>query len=124
MGDWSALRERRLVAMVAAALAVVLAVDAYHHLTLEPVTLPTLLFELLEILLLVGCAVTCTLLILRVRVPEMLVATATMLAVLLAGELYLGVEPVTPPMLLAELLEAALVVGSAIAWAFLVRRIS
>jgi hypothetical protein len=47
-----------------------------------------------------------------------------MLAVLLAGELYLSVKPVALPMLLLELLEVALLVVGAIACTLLVRRVS
>jgi hypothetical protein len=51
----------------------------------------------------------------------MVAASVAMLALLLAGELYLSGKPVTPPMLLVELLEAALLVGAAIACALLIR---
>jgi hypothetical protein len=124
MRHWADKRERWLIAMGIAMLPFVLAGELYHHLRVEPAALPTLLFELLEKVLLVGCTFTCTLLILQVRVREMAAATAGMLAVLLAGELYLGVKPVTPPMLILELLKVALLVGGSIACAFLVRRAS
>jgi len=122
MSYWTEHPERRLIAMAIALLAVVLAGEAYHHGSLKPVTLPTLLFELLEVVLMVGCTVACTLMILQVRVREMVAALAAMLVILLAGELYLGVKPLTPPMLLVELLEVALVVGISTALALLVRR--
>ena len=95
--------------------------ELYHHLSVKRVPLPMLLFELLEVVLLVGCTLTCTLLVLRVRMRAMVAATAGMLAVLLTGELYLAVAPVTPPMLFFELLEVVLLVGASIVCALLVR---
>jgi hypothetical protein len=123
MRDWSRMPERRLLAMAVTILAVVLAVELYHHLGVTPVT-STLLFELLEVVLLAGCTVTCTLAILRVRVPEMAMATTLMLTVLLAGELFLGGEPVALRVLLVELLEVVLVVGGSTALVLSVRRSS
>jgi len=99
-------------------------VDGCHSATQQPVALSTRLFEVLEVVLLVACAATCMLLILRVRVRLMLSATVAIVAILLGGELYLSVKPLTPLMLLVELLEIALVVSSSIALAFLVRRTS
>ena len=119
MRDLADGRERQLMVTALAVLAVLLGGELYHHLSVKPVTLPTLLFELLEVVLLIGCTVTCTLLIQRVRALEMAAATAVMLALLLTGELYLGV---TPPMLLLELLEVVLLVGGASALVVLVRR--
>ena len=113
-----------LVAVVAAALAVALGGELYHHLSVKPVALPTLLFEVLEVVLLVGCVVTGTLVVLHVRVPQMVVAAAAMLAVLLTGELYLGVGPIALRTLLLEVLEVILVVGGAIAFALLALRVS
>jgi hypothetical protein len=121
MSAWADPRGRRLIALVGVLLAALLAAELYRQLSIRPVRLPTLLFELLEIVLLVGCTVSGTLLILRVRAREMAAATAAMLALLLAGELYLSARPVTTPMLLFELLEAALLVGGAIACALLIR---
>jgi hypothetical protein len=83
--------------------------------------LPTLLFELLEVVLLVGCATTCILLILRIRIWDMAAAAAAMVAILLVGEAFVGVKPVTPSVLLVELLETALLVGSSIAVVLLLR---
>jgi hypothetical protein len=110
------------MAMAIVMLAVVLAGELYRHLSVKPVALPTLLFELLEVVLLVGCTVTCMLLMLRVRVWEMAAATAAMLAVLLVGELYLGVKPAALPTLLIELLEVTLVVVGSIACALVLRQ--
>jgi hypothetical protein len=124
MGSATERCERPLIAIVIAMLAAVLATELYHHALVKPVPLSMLLFELLEVLLLVGCAVACTLLVLRVQVRVMAAAAAAMLAVLLAGELYLGVKPTTPSMLLVELLEVALVVSGTLACALLLRRAS
>lgn len=124
MSLWMERPERWLIALVLGMLALVLVGEAHHYSSIEPVALPTLLFELLEVVLLVGCAVACTLSILRVRAREMVAAAVVMLAVLLAGELYLGADVVTPPMLLVELLEVALLAGSAVAWVLLARRIA
>lgn len=124
MSEWAERRERWLMAMAIAMAMAVLAGELYHHVAVKPVALPTLLFELLEVLLLVGCTVTCTLLMMRVRVREMAAATVAMLAVLLAGELYLTAKPVALATLLFELLEVTLLVGGAIACALLVRRLS
>lgn len=120
MSLWMERPERWLIALVLGMLALVLVGEAHHYSSIEPVALPTLLFELLEVVLLVGCALS----ILRVRAREMVAAAVVMLAVLLAGELYLGADVVTPPMLLVELLEVALLAGSAVAWVLLARRIA
>jgi hypothetical protein len=120
MSDWAGKRERPLIAVAMAVLGVVLAAELYHQLGARP-ALPILLFELLEVVLLVGCTVSSTLLILRVRVRAMAAATAAMLAVLLVGELFLGDRPALPT-LLVELLEVILVVGGSIACVLLVRR--
>jgi hypothetical protein len=113
-----------LVALAAAALVGALGGEWYHHLSVKPVALPTLLFEVLEVVLVVGCVVIGTLVVLHVRVPEMVVAAAAMLAVLLTGELYLGVGPIALRTLLLEVLEVILVVGGAIAFALLALRVS
>lgn len=113
-----------LVSLAATALAVALGGEFYHHLSGKPVALPTLLFELLEVVLLVGCVVTGTLIVTHVRVPQMVVAGAAMLAVLLTGELFLGVGPIVLRTVLLELLEVILVVGGAIAFALLALRVS
>ena len=55
MGDRA--NKRWLVIGVAIAIAVLLAEELYRHLIAKPVALPTLLFELVEVILLVGCAV-------------------------------------------------------------------
>src|SRR5262245_42652880 len=115
MRDWT----RPVIAIAIAMLAVVLAAELYPHLSVKPLAPRTLLFELLEMVFLVGCTVACMLLILRVRVREMAAATAAMLGVLLAGELYVRVKPVTAQTLLLELLEVALLVGGSIAFGLL-----
>lgn len=55
MSDWADKRERRLMAMAIAMLAVVLAWELYRHLNVKPVALPVLLVELREVALLVAC---------------------------------------------------------------------
>jgi hypothetical protein len=109
------------MAMTIACFLAIWAAELYHHLHLRPVALPTLLFELLEVVLLVGCATTCILLILRIRIWDMAAAAAAMVAILLVGEAFVGVKPVTPSVLLVELLETALLVGSSIAVGLLLR---
>lgn len=121
MTDWAVRRGPWLVAIVFGMLIVVLAGELHRHMGAKPVALPLLLFELLEVVLLVGCAAGCALLILRVRVRAAAATTAAMVAALLAGELLLAIEPVTLRTLLVELLEVALLVGATIACALLVR---
>jgi hypothetical protein len=113
--------KRRLMATTIACFLAIWAAELYNHLHLRPVALPTLLFELLEVVLLVGCATTCILLILRIRIWDMAAAAAAMVAILLVGEAFVGVKPVTPSVLLVELLETALLVGSSIAVGLLLR---
>jgi hypothetical protein len=122
MSNWAYRGERWLIGMTIAMLLAIWAGELYHHLVIGRVALPKLMFELLEVVLLVGCATACTLLVLRVRVREMATAAAAMLAVLLVGEAYLGVAPVTPSVLLVELLEVGLLVGGSIAAVLLLRR--
>ena len=117
MGDRA--DKRWLVIGVAILMAVLLAEELYRHLIVRPVALPTLLFELVEVILLVGCAVAGTLMIQRVRAQEMAVAMAAMLVALLVGELYLGERTATQWTLLLELVEVVLLVGCAVACATL-----
>lgn len=69
-------RRHQLMAVAAAMLVLLLAGELYHHLSVKPVVLPRLLFELTKIVLLSGCAVAGTLLIFRVRAPQMAMAAA------------------------------------------------
>ena len=106
---------RWLVTAIAGMIALLLAGELYRHLIVAPVSLPVLLFELAEELLLVGCAVACALLVQRVRMRAMLVASIAMLALLLAGEAYLGDKPATASSLLIEVVELALLIGCVLA---------
>ena len=112
MGDRDDVRS--LMTGAAAMILVLLAWELHHHVVVAPVALPTLLFELAEVGLLVGFTVTCTLMILRVRVREMVVATGAMTSLYLLGEFYLGDKPATPWTLLVELLELGFLVGCAL----------
>lgn len=113
--------DRRMVFIVIAMLVFAVAAELFHHLSAGPVVLPSLLFELFEVILLVGCGFSCTLLIIRVRRPEMAAATAAMLLVLLGGELYLADRLAMLSTLLEELVEVALMIGATIAGTLLLR---
>jgi hypothetical protein len=121
MIHWACRGERWLIATTVAMLMAIWAGELYHHLSIGPVALPKLLFELFEVVLSVGCATAGTLLVLRVRMREMAAGGVAMLALLLVGEAYLGVAPVTPSVLLVEALEVALLVGGSIAAVLLLR---
>ena len=121
MGDRDDVRS--LMTGAAAMILVLLAWELHHHVVVAPVALPTLLFELAEVGLLVGFTVTCTLMILRVRVREMVVATGAMTSLYLLGEFYLGDKPATPWTLLVELLELGFLVGCALACSHLAQRV-
>ena len=84
---------RWLVTAIAGMIALLLAGELY--LIVAPVSLPVLLFELAEEVLLVACAVACALLVRRVRTRARLAALIAMLVSLLTGEVYLGDEPAT-----------------------------
>ena len=106
---------RWLATATAGMIALLLAGEIYRHLIVAPVPLQVLLFELAEELLLVVGAVACALLVRRVRMRAMLVALIAMLALLLAGEAYLGDEPATANSLLFEVVELALLIGCVLA---------
>ena len=57
---------RWLMAGAAAMAAVLLAQELHHHVVVAPAALPTLLFELAEVVLLLGCTTICALLVRRV----------------------------------------------------------
>jgi hypothetical protein len=115
-------RRHQLMAVAAAMLVLLLAGELYHHLSVKPVVLPRLLFELTKIVLLSGCAVAGTLLIFRVRAPQMAMAAAIMVALLLVGDWYLGDKPASPWTLLLELLKVATLLGCTVTCTLLVRR--
>ena len=100
---------------IAGMIALLLAGELYRYLIVAPVSPPVLLFELAEELLLVGCAVACALLVQRVRMRAMLVASNALLALLLAGEAYLGDRPATAGSLLVEVVELAPLIGCVLA---------
>ena len=115
MIDWMNKGHRRMAFIAIAMLVLAVSVELVHRLSAKPVALPLLLFELFEVLLLVGCGISCTLLIMRVRVSEMVAATTAMVLVLLGGEIYFADGLATLPILLEELIEVALMVGATIA---------
>ena len=98
-----------LVTIFGAMIAVALAWDLYEHLMIKPVALPILLFEVVEVFLLVCIAASCIFVVDGVRVGEMAAAAATLIVLLLVGELYLGDKPATSWTLLLQLLEVVLV---------------
>ena len=57
---------RWLMAGAAAMAAVLLAQELHHHVVVAPAALPTMLFELAEVVLLLGCTTICALLVRRV----------------------------------------------------------
>jgi hypothetical protein len=116
-------RGRQLMAMVAVMLVLLLAGELYHHLIVKPVVLPRLLFELAEKVFLLSCTIAGTLLIFRVRAPQMAMTTAVMVALLLVGNWYLGDKPASPWTLLLELLKVVSLLGCTVACTLLMRRI-
>ena len=86
-----------------------LAWELYEHLMVKPVALPILVFEVVEVFLLVCIAASCIFVVDGVRVGEMAAAAATLIVLLLVGELYLGDKPATSWTPLLQLLEVVLV---------------
>ena len=77
-----------------------------------------LLIESLELAFLIGCAAGCALLILGMRTRWLIVLIAFMFTLFIAIAIYECDEPITPKMLLLEVLELAVL---AVITAFLVR---
>ena len=98
-----------LVTIFGAMIAVALAWNLYEDLMIKPVALPILLFEVVEVFLLAGIAASCICVVDGVRLGEMAAAAATLVVLLLVGELYLGNKPATSWTLLLQLLEVVLV---------------
>lgn len=96
-------------------IALLLAGELHRHLSVAPVSVPVLLFELAEELLLIGAAVAIALLVRRVRRRAMLVVSGAILPLFLVGEAYLGDKPATLGLLMVESVELALLIGCVLA---------
>jgi hypothetical protein len=66
-----------------------------------------LLIESLELAFLIGCAAACALLILGMRTRWLIVLTALMFTLFITIAIYESDQPITPKMLLLEVLELA-----------------
>ena len=78
----------------------------------------TLLIESLELTFLIGCAAASALLILGTRPRWLIVSIVLMFTLFVATAIYEGDEPITPKMLLLEVLELAVltVITALLVW--------